>query len=276
MSIARPGSRRHSDSGAPRRRRRPIRLSRLSAWLRLWLGRQRRGWAHPHHCLDSRASWAFLMADKFSANGQAFLTRIRADLRFVEVFTPLLRVRARCRGPSRVLQCKGGPSLGFIPLPPPGGTKSVWSASDAAANGMTLSNGGLTVTSTIAGYKTIRTSTSKTTGKWYVEVAADVTVTVGGEYFGFASSGFNIGSYLGGSIYSEGTKFLAVNMVSAGFVSNQLPAGTIGPSVVVGFAIDFAAGAIWTCINNVWTGNPATGSAPNVSFSRQQLSGRYF
>ena len=38
---------------------------------------------------------------------------------------------------------KGGPSVGQGVTPPP--VTSVWSASDAAANGMTLSNGGLTV-----------------------------------------------------------------------------------------------------------------------------------
>ena len=40
----------------------------------------------------------------------------------------------------------GGPSINQGGAPPP--VTSVWSASDAAANGMTLSNGGLTVTTT--------------------------------------------------------------------------------------------------------------------------------
>ena len=38
---------------------------------------------------------------------------------------------------------KGGPSINQGAAPPP--VTSVWSSSDAAANGMTLSNGGLTV-----------------------------------------------------------------------------------------------------------------------------------
>ena len=52
--------------------------------------------------------------------------------------------------------------------PPP--TGSVWSASDAAANGMTLTNGGLTVTPSGAGNnQALRGTVSHNTGKWYVE-----------------------------------------------------------------------------------------------------------
>ena len=54
--------------------------------------------------------------------------------------------------------------------------RSVWSASDAAAGGMTLSNGGLTAAKTVdASYQTIRGSISKSSGKLYVEflVVAD-------------------------------------------------------------------------------------------------------
>ena len=41
---------------------------------------------------------------------------------------------------------------------------SVWSASDAAANGMTLSNGGLTVTTTSASWGSIRGTISQDIG----------------------------------------------------------------------------------------------------------------
>ena len=54
-----------------------------------------------------------------------------------------------------------------------GGATSVWSASDAATNAMTLSNGGLTFTGTITGNRSIRNSVSKTSsGKVYMSSLA--------------------------------------------------------------------------------------------------------
>ena len=69
-----------------------------------------------------------------------------------------------------------------------GAATSVWSASDAAANGMTLSNGGLTVTpSGAAVWQSIRSSISKTSGKLYVEFVS--TATGSNQLFGVANAG---------------------------------------------------------------------------------------
>ena len=88
-----------------------------------------------------------------------------------------------------------------------GGSTSVWSAADASANGMTLSNGGLTVTPSGAAaekpmepravWQSIRTSISKTTGKLYVEfkntvAASDALIAVG-----LGNSTINIAVLLG-------------------------------------------------------------------------------
>ena len=58
--------------------------------------------------------------------------------------------------------------------PPP--VTSVWSAADAAANGMTLSNGGLTVASIKKRSRFIRREAiSQTSGKLYFEFEADAS-----------------------------------------------------------------------------------------------------
>ena len=146
-----------------------------------------------------------------------------------------------------------------------GAASSVWSVADAAANGMTLSNGGLT----FAGGATntsIRGSISKTAGKLYVEFLCVATGSNAG--FGHASASFNASSYLGSSNYSEGILYNNT-VVSAGFTDNY-DIGSAYPSVsdVWALAIDFTAGSIWAAKNNVWfeASNPATGALPIVSF----------
>ena len=153
---------------------------------------------------------------------------------------------------------------------------SVWSAADAAANGMTLSNGGLTVTpSGVASWKSVRSSpTSKTSGKLYIEFLGSAPISNDNQVFGLASSSFVPTSYLGSSNYSVGM-FMnsAGTFVSAGFTSNGSPtASPITPvsGDVFGIAVDFTAGSVWLSRNNVWLGsgspNPATGTSPLVSF----------
>ena len=150
---------------------------------------------------------------------------------------------------------------------------SVWSAADAAANGMTLSNGGLTVVATQTSvWGTVRGSVSKASGKVYVEfyassTVADSDVLVGG----VASSGFISTNYLSSSNYSAfayHTPALGA-AGSSGFTANYT--STLPDTVqfdVFGLAIDFTAGSIWVSKNNVWSNssNPATGALPVLSF----------
>ena len=157
--------------------------------------------------------------------------------------------------------------------PPP---SSVWSASDAAAGSMTLTNGGLTVTpGTIGNANAIRSTTSKTSGKVYVEFSNSVAAANWEFSIGLASAGITLtggSGALGFSNYSFGIETLTTVTVSAGFTANytpngpdwQPPAGTD----IWALAIDFTAGTVWFADNNVWTNssNPATGSLPAVSF----------
>ena len=136
---------------------------------------------------------------------------------------------------------------------------------------MTLSNGGLTVTaSTSAAWQTVRGTTSKTSGKVYVEFAASGTLTGNANIFGLASSGMTVTTNIGNSNYSGGPlPGYALNEVSAGFTSNYAPPH-IQPHVgdVWALAVDFTAGNIWIAQNNVWlnSSSPATGTLPIISF----------
>ena len=149
---------------------------------------------------------------------------------------------------------------------------SVWSASDAAINAMTLSNGGLTVTPSGSAWQSIRISSSKTSGKFYIEFANSAASSTADIQFGLASSGFDPSSYLGSSVYSGGSVINSGgNVVSAGFTGNYNPAPSPiepVPNDVFSLAVDFTTGSMWLGHNNVWLGgsNPSTGSLPVISF----------
>ena len=153
------------------------------------------------------------------------------------------------------------------PVTPP--ATSVWSASDAAANAMTLSNGGLTVTQTTAnGSRSIRTSTSHASSKVYVEFLCNSTTNGTYGLWGVGSSGFDPSSYFGTSSYSCGIYIGNQTFVSSGFTANNAITAGVHNNDVWALAVDFSAGSIWIAQNNVWwnSGNPATGSLPMASF----------
>jgi hypothetical protein len=175
-------------------------------------------------------------------------------------------------------------------LPPPGfqawdggpvtpAASSVWSSSDAAANGMTLSNGGLTVNVTAASlhnaWQILRASTSQTSGKLYVEFSTSTGMTTT-LHAGWASAGVNINSYLGDSNYSLGFNPIAgAAFVGAGFAAGNPDAVGAAANDVFAFAINFATGNIWLAHNNVWMGggvpggevNPTAGTGPLATFT---------
>ncbi len=160
--------------------------------------------------------------------------------------------------------------------PPP---TSVWSSSDATANGMTLSNGGLTANVTAASlhnvWQILRGSISKTAGKLYFELKTN-TSAAAPYHIGLASSGVNINSYLGDSNYSAGMNvFVGAAFVSTGFVIPIVPLfGALNANDVIGIAVDFTAAKGWLSLNNVWQSglgveerDPVTGLNPNVTFT---------
>lgn len=144
---------------------------------------------------------------------------------------------------------------------------SIWSAADASAGGMTLSNAGLTVTPSGGGpWNSIRTNTSQSSGKLYAEFVTSEAVTSYNRMFGVADSQFAAGgNYLGNSLYS-----CAVDngYATSGFTSNYTYSVLPAANDVFQMAIDFGAEYIWLGLNNTWVspGNPAAGTNPMATF----------
>jgi hypothetical protein len=166
--------------------------------------------------------------------------------------------------------CGVNPKIGGPPpyVPPP--PTSVWSAADAAANNVTLSNGGLTVVyHGAANWVSIRGSISKNSGQVYVEFAYTAAgVNAGYAGVGVAAATFNIADLVGDSNYSAGFQLPNNQGFSAGFTIGAYPNLTVSAvGDVVGMAIDFTAQKVWFSFNGDWQGgNPTTGAAPNYTF----------
>jgi hypothetical protein len=191
---------------------------------------------------------------------------------------------------------KDAPSgIAFVaPIVPGGGgtatPTSVWSASDAAANSMTLSNGGLTVTATVVGvYQSIRGSVSHTSGKYYIEfITPNGSIGTNNDgCFGIADAGFIPTNYLGTSNYSAGVFTIAALLQaeqrlfagSPGFTNNYGLSGTIPvANDVFAIAVDLTAGKFWMSLNNVWfgSGNPATGANSMIAIAAPAAGLAYF
>ena len=153
--------------------------------------------------------------------------------------------------------------------PPP---TSVWSASDAAAAaGMTLSNGGLTISGTLAsGYASVRNSASHSSGKVYIEILTSVALASQVLQVGVASAGFvALNQYLGTSNYSAGYNLCFGSIAGSGITGAGGPSLAISAGDVIAIAIDFSAGNVWVAQNNSWlsSGNPATGASPFMTFT---------
>ena len=158
----------------------------------------------------------------------------------------------------------GGSGSGGSPV-----VTSVWSASDASVNGMTLTNGGLTVTSPagVGANLSIRGTIGHTSGKLYVEFSTSEAVS-GNVEFGFASAGFIPAGRLGDSNYSGGNTANGNLIVSTGFAGSWAMSFTSAVNDVFSLAIDFTAGLIWIGQNGVWHGSdPTTGINHAISFT---------
>ena len=168
---------------------------------------------------------------------------------------------------------KGGPSINQgTPSKP---VTSVWSAADAAANGMTLSNGGLTVTpSGVFGNQAIRGSVSHNTGKWYVEFLNTASGANAAMMFGFADVTFSAGNnYLGSNGVSVGVQLAGASYTTSGFTASNIPVTSPTINEVWMLAIDLTAGQAWLGQNNGWfnAGNPASGTVPLITISAPAL-----
>jgi hypothetical protein len=132
-----------------------------------------------------------------------------------------------------------------------------WNPSDKHAD-ITLSNGNKTATND--GFdcpRSVRANISKSSGKWYWEVASSNITDV---FAGFGTSGASLNTYPGASstdycYYNDGTKGHNDSFVGYG--------ASYGDSVI-GIALDLDNGKCWWSKDNAWqaSGNPAAGTNP--------------
>ena len=155
--------------------------------------------------------------------------------------------------------------------PPP--VTSVWSAADAAANGMTLSNGGLTLAGPTAGWGTTRSTVGKTTGKLYVEFICSTAGAQPDVMFGLATIVAPPSTQLGHYSNSVSISMDGYGVVVAGGYGSPgayTPVYTSKLNDVFSLAVDFDAGKIWFGFNNTWVlgglgadeRDPVTGTNP--------------
>ena len=153
-----------------------------------------------------------------------------------------------------------------------GGT--AWSTADvaAASPNMTLSNGNRTAINDNAVWRSNRSTTAKSTGKWYVEWKVLSGTDNAFFMLGFANAGFDPTSYLGTSAQSTGKGGGGSDYRNGAFVDGAGNGGVTGAPVtndVWASAIDMDAGKIWYYKNGVarGTGNAAAGTDPDETFT---------
>ena len=173
--------------------------------------------------------------------------------------------------PSRKLWVPPQRQRGFIINPyvfgGGGAPATTWNPSDKSAL-ITLSSGNLTATkaSSSGTWGSVRSTTAKSTGKWYFEVYVDA---LGGgqldSFVGLMAGTDSITNYCGNG--SGGYGYYGLN----GNKYNNASAAAFGSSYttgdVIGVAYDPVAGKIWFAKNNTWqaSGNPSAGTNPAYS-----------
>jgi hypothetical protein len=154
---------------------------------------------------------------------------------------------------------------------------SGFSVPDAAISGLLLSNNNLTIQNPhSASNWTVRSSTSKFSGKAYVEFKCSTAPGVGQvPLFGLANISFPVvlNNYLGITGQSAGWQSVTGHTFMSGGFSNPGGFGLANLDPIVGdvyaIAIDFDAGKVWVAYNNVWIGSgaPSSGTNPSAIFS---------
>lgn len=147
---------------------------------------------------------------------------------------------------------------------------TLWNLLDKST-GISLSASELKATAGTAAWKTVRASSSRSTGKYYFEVRIDATDAGRNHEVGICPSTTNLESYLilTGIGYDGATGHFGKDNISLGS-----PGVTYTTGDIVGVALDAGAGKIWFAKNNTWlaSGDPANGINPAYS----SLSGSWF
>lgn len=162
---------------------------------------------------------------------------------------------------------------GYVPSASGGAAlPSVWSAADAAANGITLSNGGLTASlatmSDATSHATIRTTKSNSSGKYYAEYSTDAAYAATYTGIGLGSVGANPINYLGEDLYGFSLWGNSATNFSAGFTNPYTPPYAPAANKTYALAVDFNSGKVWLAIDNVWvnSSDPVAATLPVITF----------
>lgn len=145
-----------------------------------------------------------------------------------------------------------------------------WNPDDKGSN-ITLSNGNLTATSTSTGWKSVRATVGKLSGKWYWEIKIDVAATVFNA-IGAATSSASLNLFVGGDSYGYG--YYGYNGRKFHNNVGLVYGDSFGLNDIIGVALDLDNGKIWWAKNGEWqaSGDPAAGT--NEAYSG--LSGTFF
>lgn len=140
-------------------------------------------------------------------------------------------------------------------------------------SGLALSGGNLTATQSGAGNRSVTSTTSHSSGKFYLEV----TISQGNGGLGFANSSFNVsggvipGTDAGDAVGSQSSGATAINNSSIGSAWGWIAGDTLG------IAVDFTGQKIWykdLTFAQPWNNNGSADPATGVGgFSLATLAG---
>lgn len=160
---------------------------------------------------------------------------------------------------------------------PPTPAPSIITTFDPAKKGaaIVLSGGNLSATNTLGqDWKSVLTTTSKTTGLFYIEFLIDV-VAAGNEvsdHFGFALNNQNLESFLSAAGDAGFVRAVSGSAGRSGIVTLNAanlpsPYNSVAGNVIA-FAMNFTTGQGWVAQNNNYgTGNPAAGTNPGFTWT---------
>lgn len=149
-------------------------------------------------------------------------------------------------------------------------TPATWDATDASLRGFTLTNSDKTSEKTsVTSWKAIRSTTSKASGKWYVELKCTTAATGSAVQWGFCNAGFSSANYLGSAASSAGVQpdgsFNGVDFTQANAANPT--AGNPALNKIYGLALDMNVGKAWFANDNTFVGDPAAGTGEWLTFT---------
>ncbi|MBA7630057.1 hypothetical protein ES703_37565 [subsurface metagenome] len=137
-----------------------------------------------------------------------------------------------------------------------------WNPDDKSAN-ITLSNGNLTAQAIAVGWKSVRSTLGKSSGKWYWEVTIDVLITA--NMVGIMTADGNLNSYAGSDAY--GYSYSGQGGWKWHNGVNTAYGDSYAATDVISVALDLDNGKIWWAKNGTWQagGDPGAGTGEAYS-----------